>query len=132
MSDVFVPAGGAGRLPIQACSRMPAPERGFGFQKGAYHHLTPLELGTAHQQSADAPSAPQILVLVPLFDVGELVAQERHALLARRLVGPLFEKDVLALGEGLGTDGPGCGCGGGVGVDAHAVEGRGVHALQPP
>ena len=46
MSDVFIPMGGAGRLPIQACSRMPAPERGFGFQEGAYHDVTPLELGT--------------------------------------------------------------------------------------
>jgi acetyl-CoA acyltransferase len=26
---------------------MPAPERGFGFQEGAYHHVTPLQLGTA-------------------------------------------------------------------------------------
>lgn len=45
MSDVFIPMGGAGRLPIQACSRMPAPELGFGFQQGVYHHVTPLELG---------------------------------------------------------------------------------------
>ena len=34
MSDVFIPKGGAGRLPIQACSRMPVPERGLGFQEG--------------------------------------------------------------------------------------------------
>ena len=47
MSDVFIPMGGAGRLPIQACSRMPAPERGFGFQEGTYHNVTPLQLGTA-------------------------------------------------------------------------------------
>lgn len=47
MSEVFIPLGGAGRLPIQACSRMPAPERGFGFQKGTYHDVTPLQLGTA-------------------------------------------------------------------------------------
>ena len=47
MSDVFVPIGGAGRLPIQACSRMPAPERGFGFQEGTYHNVTPLQLGSA-------------------------------------------------------------------------------------
>jgi acetyl-CoA acyltransferase len=38
--------GGAGRLPIQACSRMPAPERGFGFQEGVYHNVTPLQLAT--------------------------------------------------------------------------------------
>ena len=47
MSDVFIPVGGAGRLPIQACSRMPAPERGFGFQEGTYHNVTPLQLGAA-------------------------------------------------------------------------------------
>ena len=47
MSDVFIPVGGAGRLPIQACSRMPAPERGFGFQEGTYHNVTPLQLGVA-------------------------------------------------------------------------------------
>jgi acetyl-CoA acetyltransferase family protein len=47
MVDVFVPMGGAGRLPIQACSRMPAPELGFGFQKGSYHDVTPLQLGAA-------------------------------------------------------------------------------------
>jgi len=47
MSDVFVPIGGAGRLPIQACSRMPSPEIGFGFQQGTYHNVTPLELGTS-------------------------------------------------------------------------------------
>ena len=46
MSDVFIPIGGAGRLPIQACSRMPSPEIGFGFQQGTYHDVTPLELGT--------------------------------------------------------------------------------------
>jgi len=46
MSDVFVPTGGAGRLATQACSRMPTPELGFGFQKGTYHDVTPLELGT--------------------------------------------------------------------------------------
>ena len=47
MAEVFVPTGGAGRLPIQACSRMPAPERGFGFQKGTYHDVTPLQLATS-------------------------------------------------------------------------------------
>jgi acetyl-CoA acyltransferase len=46
MTDVFIPVGGAGRLPIQACSRMPAPERGFGFQEGVYHNVTPLQLGS--------------------------------------------------------------------------------------
>ena len=46
MSDVFVPTGGAGRLATQACSRMPTPELGFGFQEGTYHNVTPLELGT--------------------------------------------------------------------------------------
>ena len=46
MSDVFIPKGGAGRLPIQACSRMPAPELGFGFQEGVYHNVTSLELGS--------------------------------------------------------------------------------------
>lgn len=45
MSEVFVPKGGAGRLAIQACSRMPSPDRGFGFQEGVYHNVTPLELG---------------------------------------------------------------------------------------
>lgn len=44
--DVFVPKDGAGRLAIQACSRMPDPEKGFGFQEGVYHSLTPLELAT--------------------------------------------------------------------------------------
>lgn len=47
MVEVFVPIGGAGRLPIQACSRLPTPERGFGFQKGVYHDVTPLQLGAA-------------------------------------------------------------------------------------
>lgn len=46
MSDIMIPMGGAGRLPIQACSRMPSPERGFGYQEGVYHHVTPLELAT--------------------------------------------------------------------------------------
>ena len=46
MSDILIPMGGAGRLPIQACSRMPAPERGFGFQEGVYHNVTPLQLAT--------------------------------------------------------------------------------------
>ena len=45
MSDIFVPIGGAGRLATQACSRMPTPELGFGFQKGTYHDVTPLQMG---------------------------------------------------------------------------------------
>lgn len=35
MAEVYVPMGpmgGAGRLAIQQCSRMPDPRRGFGFQ----------------------------------------------------------------------------------------------------
>lgn len=45
MSDIFVPIGGAGRLATQACSRLPTPELGFGFQKGTYHDVTPLQMG---------------------------------------------------------------------------------------
>lgn len=45
--EIFVPQGGAGRLAIQACSRMPEPEKGFGFQEGVYHNVTPLEMGVA-------------------------------------------------------------------------------------
>ncbi|NUM33302.1 MAG: thiolase family protein [Candidatus Brocadiae bacterium] len=44
--EVFVPKGGAGRLAIQSCSRMPDPEKGFGFQEGVYHNLSPLELAS--------------------------------------------------------------------------------------
>jgi acetyl-CoA acetyltransferase family protein len=44
MAEVYVPIGGAGRLAIQQCSRMPDPRRGFGFQKGVYHDISPLEL----------------------------------------------------------------------------------------
>lgn len=47
MGDVFIPKGGAGRLAIQACSRMPDPERGFGFQEGIYHGVSPLELAAS-------------------------------------------------------------------------------------
>lgn len=43
--QVFVAA--AGRLPLMPCSRPPAPQLGFGFQKGAYHDITPIAL-SAH------------------------------------------------------------------------------------
>lgn len=36
----------AGRLPLMPCSRPPAPQLGFGFQKGAYHDVTPLTMAT--------------------------------------------------------------------------------------
>ena len=62
MTDVFIPTGGAGRLPIQACSRMPAPERGFGFQEGTYHDVTPLQLGSA--------CVDKVTARIPGFDPG--------------------------------------------------------------
>ena len=37
----------AGRLPLMPCSRPPAPQLGFGSQRGAYHDVTPLEM-SAH------------------------------------------------------------------------------------
>jgi acetyl-CoA acetyltransferase family protein len=40
--EVFVVA--AGRLPLMPCSRPPVPQMGFGFQRGAYHDLTPLAM----------------------------------------------------------------------------------------
>lgn len=54
MTDVFIPMGGAGRLPIQACSRMPSPERGFGFQQGLYHDVTPLQMSSTCVQKVTA------------------------------------------------------------------------------
>lgn len=41
---VFVAA--AGRLPLVPCSRPPVPQMGLGFQKGAYHDISPLTLST--------------------------------------------------------------------------------------
>lgn len=42
---VFVPKGGARRLAVQVCSRMPDPDRGLGFQRGVYHDVEPVVLG---------------------------------------------------------------------------------------
>ena len=51
--SVFVPRGGASRLAIQACSRLPDPERGLGFQKGVYHNVEPVVMaGTCLRETA--------------------------------------------------------------------------------
>lgn len=51
-NPVFVPVGGAKRLAVQACSRLPDPERGLGFQHGVYHNVEPVVLaGTCLEQT---------------------------------------------------------------------------------
>jgi acetyl-CoA acyltransferase len=52
---VFVVA--AGRLPLMPCSRLPVPAMGFGYQKGAYHDVTPLAM-SAHCVKSVLARAP--------------------------------------------------------------------------